>query len=402
LLGARGSNAGDVFHELWALRCALRLLSPRTALKAITVEGIAAPDSSGYQYDGVDCALFYGNATIEGASALEFLQLKYSTADPMAAWTVARLTSSSGMKGNNSVLRKLAETFVHASARAASSAKILVCLVSNQPIDPAVIDTIRGIQRGDMTSEPCARFVEASGLTGDKLQSFLRALDFSKMGVGSRTALLDSLTFAVSEIINGNADAQVLVLQGRIRNLMLPGAELERITQSSVLSWFGLSSPSGLFPAPQDLQAVSNPIARLPAKELVDAMKRNRRVCLHGPGGCGKTTTLMQVPALLPPDSVSVTFDCYGAGRYTHTNDRRHLPENAFLQIVNELAWAQETPFLMLPSGRSWKGLGIQPRSFPLPIPMPSWRFSSMRPTIPSLQPSYPFRRRLASSGKLR
>lgn len=40
ILDARASDAGDVFHELWALRCALRLLIPRTELKAVTVEGV--------------------------------------------------------------------------------------------------------------------------------------------------------------------------------------------------------------------------------------------------------------------------------------------------------------------------------------------------------------------------
>ncbi|MEJ0040694.1 MAG: ABC transporter ATP-binding protein [Rhizomicrobium sp.] len=337
-----------MFHELWALRSALGLLIPKTDLKAVTVEGIGAPDTSGYQYDGVDCALFYGDAAIDRATRIELLQLKYSTADPATAWTTARLTANKAKKGNNSVLRKLAEAYTHAGGAAAPTAEVIVRLVSNQPIAPEVGTTVQAIQGGDTTSETSARFIEACGLNGEELLRFLSILDFSEMGTGSRAALLDSLTFAVAEIINGNADAQVLVLQGRIRNLMMPGAEREKITQNSVLSWFGLSSVAGLFPAPQDLQAATNPIARQPAKELLDAISGGTRVvCLHGPGGCGKTTTLMQVATLLPPDSISVVFDCYGAGRYTHTNDRRHLPENAFLQIVNELAWAQETPFLM-------------------------------------------------------
>ena len=38
--GARGSNAGDQFHELWALDRALSLLNPATDLQALTVEGV--------------------------------------------------------------------------------------------------------------------------------------------------------------------------------------------------------------------------------------------------------------------------------------------------------------------------------------------------------------------------
>ena len=40
--GARGSNAGDEYHELWAVRHALRLLDEHTPLSAMTVEGLRA------------------------------------------------------------------------------------------------------------------------------------------------------------------------------------------------------------------------------------------------------------------------------------------------------------------------------------------------------------------------
>jgi hypothetical protein len=45
--GARGSNAGDDFHELWAVRQALTLLSADGDLKAVTLEGIADRDAKG-------------------------------------------------------------------------------------------------------------------------------------------------------------------------------------------------------------------------------------------------------------------------------------------------------------------------------------------------------------------
>lgn len=348
LLGARASNAGDVFHELWALRCALRLLTSRTELKAITVEGVAASTTGGYQYDGVDCGLFYGEPTIERATRVELLQLKYSTAKPDKAWTAARLTASTASKGDNSVLRKLADTFVQAKKAAHSSAEIIVRLVSNQPLAQEVTDAIEVIRNSTPLTPAATRIANATGLQGPELLAFLRALDFTEMGAGSHAALSSSLTSSVSDIINGNADAQVLVLQGRIRQLMMPGAERDRVTQNTVLSWFGLSSLAGLFPAPQDFQPTINPIARHPAKELLDALRAgNQMVCLHGQGGCGKTTTVLQLATMLPPASIAVTFDCYGAGRYTRSNDRRHLPENAFLQIINELAWTQETPLLV-------------------------------------------------------
>jgi hypothetical protein len=61
--GARGSNVGDDFHELWALRQALALLDQDTGLTAVAVEGLKAEDERGSPldaWDGVDCTLYYG------------------------------------------------------------------------------------------------------------------------------------------------------------------------------------------------------------------------------------------------------------------------------------------------------------------------------------------------------
>jgi hypothetical protein len=76
--GARGSNAGDDFHELWAVRQALTLLSPDSDLKAVTLEGVAERDSRGAtpeSWDGVDCALYFGGYDAPEATSIELLQL---------------------------------------------------------------------------------------------------------------------------------------------------------------------------------------------------------------------------------------------------------------------------------------------------------------------------------------
>jgi hypothetical protein len=109
--GARGSNAGDQFHELWALQRALTLLEAGSGLAALTVEGVAteskADDDQSSTWDGVDCALYSGGQTIETADKIELVQLKYSSANPTGTWTTARLTENTKAKGNNSALRKL-------------------------------------------------------------------------------------------------------------------------------------------------------------------------------------------------------------------------------------------------------------------------------------------------------
>ena len=81
--GARGANAGDDFHELWALRQALALLDQVVGLTAVAVEGLRAEDESGTPrdtWDGVDCTLYYGGDHAAAADRIVIAQLKYSTA----------------------------------------------------------------------------------------------------------------------------------------------------------------------------------------------------------------------------------------------------------------------------------------------------------------------------------
>lgn len=79
--GARASNAGDQFHELWALEQTLGLLEPSKGLTALTVEGVAAERTGKTEdepfWDGVDCALYFGGDALETANRVEFVQLKY-------------------------------------------------------------------------------------------------------------------------------------------------------------------------------------------------------------------------------------------------------------------------------------------------------------------------------------
>src|SRR5947208_11674571 len=96
--GARGSNAGDDFHELWALQQALTLLDHQAQLAGITVEGLRPEDEQGSPadtFDGIDCALYFNGVNVETAERIDVTQFKYSAASPHSQWTTARLASSS-------------------------------------------------------------------------------------------------------------------------------------------------------------------------------------------------------------------------------------------------------------------------------------------------------------------
>jgi hypothetical protein len=354
--GARASNAGDQFHELWALQQALELLNPSSGLNAVTVEGVAteSEESNRAVWDGVDCALYFGGQSLEGATRVDITQNKYSSTDPDKEWSVARLTYNKKKDGNNSALRRLADAFSGAKKMMQASAELRVRFISNQNIAGEVFDAISALITPP-SSEPIPKLASdiqkiksATGLDGEDLNAFLRCLDFCDSGKSSRSSLRGSITQYVSQILGEDESAAVRELMSQIRELMMPGYSRAVLTRQMVLSWFGVTTETGLFPAQSDFKPIISAIQREPTTILFKAISHDAKVaCLHGGPGCGKTTTLTQLGSALPPSSVLLLFDCYGGGRYLFSNDRRHLPEHAFTQIANELSLKLGIPFLL-------------------------------------------------------
>jgi hypothetical protein len=165
--GARASNAGDDFHELWALRQALTLLDHEPNLVAITVEGLKIEDEKGASadtWDGVDCALYYGGDDAVSTERIIIDQVKYSSANPDLPWTVARLTHCSNKRQDNSVIGRLAAAFAGLNSKhpdLVTNKNLIVRLVSNQPIDPDVLNSLSAQSSSNYT-----RLQLASGFGG--------------------------------------------------------------------------------------------------------------------------------------------------------------------------------------------------------------------------------------------
>jgi hypothetical protein len=353
--GARGSNAGDQFHELWALEQALGLLEPSTALEALTVEGVIGDSPDGHDtephWDGVDCALYFGGQTLTAAERVELVQLKYST-NPDREWSVARLTQSSARKGSNSPLKRLAQAFVAARSSLKAGAALQVRFVSNQSVASGMLELIEAATTGKLADERVAAdlllVASATGLVGETLQRFLAALDCSECGQVSRFAVRERLIVRIASLIEDNAASVEADLRQHVRDLMLPERAREVVTSPTLLSWFGIADSKGLFPCPPATVSVVAPIIRDAAVHSAARLASGvKLLCLHGPGGCGKTTAVQELLGLLPPGSCVVVFDCYGAGRYRFSDDKRHLPTNAYLQITNDLAVMLRTPFFL-------------------------------------------------------
>ena len=345
-LGSRGSNTGDDFHEWWALRSALQLLTPDTSLVAVTVEGVNLDNKKRQEWDSVDCGLYYGGHTIEQAEKVIIEQLKYSSSTPEKAWTVSELTHSKSKSSNNSIIKGLSDTFSAIQKIRPDLIKtnqLTISLVSNRPVGA---DLQRSLTNSSHNKNEILRV--ASGLNKRNFKKFITHFDFSNCGTGSR---FDQEESTINEILNLTHSADrgfVLDLKDRVHKLMLPEANGRYITRETILTWMNVSDPLALFPCPSRLKPIENPVNRYTAAAIQAAMVNgDQYVCLHGVGGSGKTTLLKQVERLLPNGSAMITYDCYGAGTYMDSEAYRHRPKDAYLQIINETAARLRLPLLI-------------------------------------------------------
>lgn len=358
--GARGSNTGDDFHELWALRQSLLLLEQNTSLTEITVEGLKPEDETeeADTWDGVDCTYYFSSENDSSVGKIIIEQLKYSASNPEKKWTTSRLTSSEAKTKNNSIIRKLANAFSGLSknhSELVNSGNLVIRFVSNQPIDSVVIDTFENVKSAKKPlknkSNELNKLIKASNLKIDDFISFAKSLDFSQCGGESRFVVEERILTAISEWTEDDARTSVNDLLTFIRRKMLPESKGEIITRQSILAQLGFSDPRALFPCPTAINNISNLVPRNVTQDLAKYMSAGEnRICLHGEGGCGKTTTLQELKEILPKGTAFIIYDCYGEGRYLDSDAYRHRSKDAFLQLSNELAQNLRTPLLISPS----------------------------------------------------
>lgn len=358
--GARGSNAGDIFHELWTVREALRLLQPDDDLQSIEVEGVRSENSPDGAWEGVDCALYFGGDSLASASRINLQQLKYSSSDPAKNWTVSRIAAKDGKpKGQGSVIHRLGYAYSNAKLNRPDlpQGAIKVSLITNQPVSDELLKLIEGARssvpkfQGKWTSgQPkLHRLVEASGLTSAEFKEFAQSFEIGSQS-GSRFGLEESMLSEIAKWADTEFREIALRLQKFVRDKMLPEETGHAITRESILLQFGVSDEWGLLPCPPRLSFPTNSVPRSLVFDLFEALKAgNQRICLHGSGGVGKTTILDQLSDQLPEQSELIVYDCYGAGTYLDASALRHRPREAFIQLANELALRLRLPVLLEP-----------------------------------------------------
>lgn len=346
--GKRGSNAGDDFHELWAIRRSLETIAPGSTIQEVTVEGVRASDEAGTdgpEWDGVDCAIYHG-VTPDAIDRIEIAQLKYSGANPGSAWTIARLVHASNKNNDNSVIARLAAAYAAISSKhptVTTSGKIATKLVSNQPLASAAARVLSKTA----TDPGLCKLSAASGLGEAEFESFLQSLDFSECGSIGRAGIEERAILEIAAWTDGGAVQRLGDFRNFIRQRMKPEGQGQSITKEGVLSIFGLADLRSLFPCPSKIQQPANPVHRAVTDAILDSFCGGRqKICLHGQGGEGKTTILEDLAGILPTGSAIIAYDCYGGGAYLNSDGYRHRPQDAFLQMANDACSALLLPLL--------------------------------------------------------
>lgn len=355
--GARGSNTGDDFHELWATRQAIRLLSSDDGLKALVVEGLAKQDEAGASedtWDGVDCTLYFDGLNAVGARHIVLEQLKYSAAAPDTAWTISRLVG--GARRDKSVIARLAKAWKGLAGLRSDGVVPGIVLISNQPVDAEIVSAfVRAATAplAEKSSKPKStaageiKLAYAAGLNAAEFQAFSSAIGFEG-GAGSRFALEEQVLRAIADWTDQDVQRVVTGLRQFIRQRMRPEFAGELITRESIMLHFGASEGIALFPCPSEITQIDAPVSRTPIREATKCLLAGAQyLCLHGSGGVGKTTSLQEIEAELPPGSIMIKYDCYGGGRYMDPSALRHRSTDAFLQLTNELATRLRLPLLL-------------------------------------------------------
>jgi hypothetical protein len=361
--GAIASNAGDDFHLVWACRKLLDLLRHDTQLSAISVEGPSWEDSKIVDNDkklySIDLAEYYGGSNFEDATRVVFSQLKYSSYQMDSPWTVANLCYADNKSKNNSIIRRLADTFCeYKSSYPTSIGKLEIKLVSNRIISPdfalyltdakKLLQDKKYSRTADLLknlSLNCKALIQSiyktSGLGSHDFVQFFQALNFDDCGTGIRSIQKAEISATIGNWAVVDIRSRYNDLIMHLREMMFPESRHGYLMDRDYVLATLKTTYLQMFPAPPRIQDVSHLyIERDVGKELAEAVlaSKGKFLCVHATAGIGKTTLVSNIEKHFPTDSVILLYDCYGGGSFLQHSDRRHLPDVAIAQICNSLA----------------------------------------------------------------
>lgn len=353
-LGAVASNAGDDFHTLWAAREILRLLDANGNVTAIKVEGLPPDEIHAHVGEHGQAVDIHLTCNTKDGETNRYLQLKYSASTPEAGWSWSRLlTRRAKTKPLSSVLGKLA------GLMKAVGFKGDFTIVTNQPLSTTVADDVaRLISNGNKPIpedvELFNTLTEVLGLTRKQLITFLKAWDTTGFSSVSRLILESEVIQRLAGMSDADARDDANLLQKRVSTLMLPESRNHpAITRETLLVWLGAGSTSMFFPAPSRIKPVQPYLRRMIMDRLSEKLTspQLKPLRIHAGGGCGKTSLISGLTSVLPSGSELFIYDCYGGGLFLASDQKRHLSEQVFTQLGNEIAVRLKTPFVIRRQG---------------------------------------------------
>jgi hypothetical protein len=329
----RPSRAGDAFHYRWAARRCLRMIDPKSGLECITIEGSKSPSAAGEL--SIDLAEYA--KTPDGRSSVTYYQLKHST---------RRLQLRISLSELKPTLKQFAARFRRESKVKRSKAPRIVefRIVTNRKISPGVLVGVGSIAAGKTASSEIAReLAKLTKFNPKSLRKFCATLGFTD-DEGGFVVQKQQLRRELARYFVGpvdNDDVGKIINLVSERALPQPGNPKRgnEIVREDLLAEFGVTDPLALFPAPPDFEPLGKRIRREQhAALLAEILRPGPPLLIHAEGGVGKTVVARMLASAVPPGSVAIIYDCFGAGLYRSPIKPRHHVRHALVQIANELA----------------------------------------------------------------
>ena len=371
-MGAIESNAGDHYHLIWTANKAIGILSPKTKLEAIYVEGPSLVDACKVTDEdallSIDVSEYYNGIDFDNADEVVFSQLKYSVKKADKTWTLSELYSSTNQAKNNSIIKRLADTYKEFHDSFSNVDKLSIKLVSNRKLKHSIENTIlnakliiqdtnalifNSLVTNSMFTEDekgiLRKLYETSKLRSREFIGFLKCLDICECGGPSRSILKSQRIEELNCLDLPDIRKHYNELLRTIEEKMLPeGVNHNIITKETVLSCFDTSTEK-LFPAKSSIVRDQNYIQREMEVTLkkVAGEEGPQFLCLHGAGGVGKTQLISNIGDVIGNDSIVFYYDCYGGGEYLNPAHPRHTHKNAIKQLCNEMSLELGTPLVV-------------------------------------------------------
>lgn len=338
----RPSRDGDQFHYAWAARQCLRLLDPRSDLRAISIEGSADRKSIGTSQslageDKIDVAEYYGSESIARATRISYIQLKHSTLQANKEWTF------SGLKGTLIAFHEyFAEKRQKFASEGVTGPELQFSFLSNRPISSKVLQTLIDADRGQTPAHvPEMRKLKAA--LGNKPTALSDFCGRVKL-IGTEPGYLEQQFLLTDELGNIlpeiDEDASIRLRDLVTRKATSQGTKNSVITRIDVLRALR-ATEEALLPAPSRIIVPANVVPRADYLRITEEVVRNESATptlVVADAGVGKSVAASQIANGLPIGSVCVVYDCYGSGKWRTHSQRRDRHRDALVQIINELS----------------------------------------------------------------